>query len=82
MAKTALEVFEDDSLSERLDNAALYILRQFNGRPAIQAQAIVFNVWLALAALNETDPGVDFERLLASFEARKMATHRNNGSVN
>ena len=72
----ALEVFADDEMAALSQRASLCLVKVLGGVPCMVGLAGLFSAFVAVAIQAGTDPGVEFERMIAYYEDRKQATHR------
>jgi hypothetical protein len=79
--RTALEAFANPANELPINTATKTVVEAFNGVNVYVALATLFQSWLVLCRLFEIDAGTEFERLIATYEARTMATHRSSASV-
>ena len=79
---TPLEVFQNPGLAELSEGATASVMLSLNGLPVPVGMSALFSVFLALAIKNGMDAGVEFERLLATFEQRTQLMHRGSAALN
>jgi hypothetical protein len=74
--KTTLDAFTDPANEAAILNATRVVVQAFNGSDAYLSLAVLFQAWITFCNFADIDAGVEFERLIATYDARKMATHR------
>lgn len=76
-----LEAFQDEANAKAIIGATKTIVEAFSGSDVYLSLAVLFQAWIVFCTFAGIDAGTEFERLIATYEARKMATHRSSASV-